>query len=227
MPPFQVENGVRRGLSMHTALFVPAGALFSLDLPSTTQALFVESPTGLTDRLPDEPLHMRIRDSLAQAELTAEVDAMAREIAGHRPRSLEALEARVRLVSVWLHRQSAAGVVETPPDTAAFRLVRRYAQIVRSRYRDPTPMAHHAEALDVTPTHLTRVCRQACGLTASEMLAERRLHAARSAIEGSARPVQAIAQDLGFASAAYFSRFIQVQTGQSPTALRKAARRRA
>jgi AraC family transcriptional activator of pobA len=222
-----VIEGVRRGLSTHQALFVPAGTLFSLDLPTGTQALFVESPAGLTDRLPDTPLLMRVRDSMAQAELTAEIDAMAREIAGHRPRALEALEARVRLVSVWLHRQVAAGTVEPGADGASQRLARRFARIVVRAYRSPAPMAEHAEALDVTPTHLTRVCKQSCGRTAADMLSERRLHAARMALETGTQPVQAIAQNLGFASAAYFSRFVQVQTGQSPTALRKAARKRA
>ena len=84
-------------------------------------------------------------------------------------------------------------------------------------------MAGHAAALGVSPTHLTRVCRAETGRTAAELLTERSLHAARSLLGATDVPVQDIARHLGFGSAAYFTRFIQHQTGRTPTALRRAA----
>ena len=107
-----------------------------------------------------------MRDSLAQAELTGEIDAMTRELTQDRALLQEALEAHVRLIAVWLQRQMRAGVADAPKETAAQRLVRRYAQDIVRGYASPRSMGEYAEGLDVTPTHLTRVCRKVCGRTA-------------------------------------------------------------
>lgn len=213
-------NGLRRGVSMHHAIFLPSGTLFSLDLQQGTQALYVMSPAGLAPRMPQEPLLLRIRDGLAQAELTGEIDSMARENLRDRPLKAEALEARLNLVAVWLQRQVAIGAAEAPEETAALRLVRRFARTVVRDYRSAASMAQHAEALGVTATHLSRTCRQCCGKTAADLLTERKLHAARLALESPRPPVQEVARSLGFASPAYFTRFIQAHTGMTPSALR-------
>ncbi|MCA0954139.1 AraC family transcriptional regulator [Mameliella sediminis] len=219
-----IVNGIRRGFSMNNALFLPAGTLFSVEVQQGTQALIVQSPPGLSPYLPHLPLLLRVRDSLSQAELTGTIDTMSRETMQQRPMLQEALAAHVGLIGVWLHRQVQAGAADTPPESAAQRLVRRYAEAVTRDFREPKPMGHYAEALDVTPTHLSRVCRQCCGKTAADILTERKLHAARVALESPKPPVKEVAQSLGFASAAYFTRFIQTHTGQSPTALRAASR---
>ena len=136
------------------------------------------------------------------------------------------LAAAAHGIAVWLRRQLASGASDMPEDTAARRLAKRYAQAITRDFRTPRLMGDYAEALDVTPTHLTRVCRQCCGKTAADMLTERKLHAARSALEAPKPSVQEIAASLGFGSPAYFTRFIQSHTGHTPTALRSAAAKR-
>lgn len=217
--------GVLRGVSMHQALWLPAGTLFAIDLQPGTQALFVHAPTGLAPKEPETPMLLRIRDSFAQAELTGEIDAMHRELTQKRALMQDSLEARVRLLGIWLHRQIEKGAAETPKDTAAQRLARRYAQALSRDFRTAQPMAAYADALDVTPTHLSRICRQCCGKTAADLLTERKLHAARVALESPRPPVQEVAKSLGFSSAAYFTRFIQTHTGKSPSQLRTDARK--
>lgn len=212
--------GVRRGISMHHALWLPAGTLFSVDLQPGTQALIVHAPPGLSPREPETPVLLRIRDGFAQAELTAEIDAMHRECQAKRPLMQDALEARAALLGIWLHRQIALGHADPQPETAAHRLVKRFAAALCRDYRSPRTIAAYAEALDVTPTHLTRCCRAACGQTAADLLAERRVHAARTALASPKPPVQEIARALGFSSAAYFTRFMQSHTGQTPSDLR-------
>lgn len=219
-----IVNGVRRGISMHTALYFPAGTLFSVEVQSGTQALMVHSPPALSPHLPPSPLLLRVRDSLSQAELTGTIDAMNRELSQKRPLLQEALGSHVSLIAVWLQRQIHSGAAENPRETAAQRLARRYAEAVSRDYRQPLVMGQYAEALDVTPTHLSRVCRACCGKTAADMLTERKLYAARIALESPRPPIKDIAQSLGFASAAYFTRFIQTHTGKSPTTLRAEAR---
>jgi AraC family transcriptional activator of pobA len=222
-----IVNGVRRGISVNNALFVPSGTLFALDMQSGTQALMVQSPAGLSPHQPRTPLLLRVRDSLAQAELTGTIDSMNRELLQDRPLLQEALGSYVGLIAVWLQRQVQTGAADSPQETAAQRLVRRYAQEVVRDYRAPRAMGQYAEMLDVTPTHLTRVSRACCGKTAADILTERKLHAARLALESPRPPVKDIARSLGFASAAYFTRFIQSHTGKSPSVLRTDSRAQA
>ncbi|WP_372837121.1 helix-turn-helix transcriptional regulator [Puniceibacterium confluentis] len=216
-----IVNGVRRGIGTHNALFLPAGTLFAIDLGPQGFAQVVESPAGLTGRLPQTPVHLRVRDSLAQAELTAEIEAMQREITRGRSLMQDALEAHVCLIAVWIARQQAEGSSDAPRDTAAQRLVRQFARQVVRDFRSDRPMAGYAAALEVTPTHLTRVCRDCCGKTAAEILTERRLYEARILLAAPAPAIQDVARALGFHSPAYFTRFIQTHTGQTPSALRK------
>jgi AraC family transcriptional activator of pobA len=82
-------------------------------------------------------------------------------------------------------------------------------------------MQDYARTLGVTPTHLTRTCKTCSGMTASDLLTRRLLHAARDLLETTNHPANRIAATLGFRSAAYFSRFVLHHTGQTPTALRK------
>ena len=84
-------------------------------------------------------------------------------------------------------------------------------------------MSDYARALGVTPTHLTRACRASAGMTASELLTRRVVHAVRDLLETTDHPANRVAAMLGFRSAAYFSRFVLQHTGHTPTALRRAA----
>ncbi len=180
-----------------------------------------KAPLAPPDRLPQTALHLRVRDSLAQAELTAEMEAMQREISRERPLMQDALEAHVGLIAVWIARQQASGSSDAPRDTAAQRLVKQFSRLVVRDFRTDLPMADYATALDVTPTHLTRVCRECCGKTAAEILTERRLYEARILLAAPDPTIQDVARDLGFHSPAYFTRFIHTHTGQTPSALRK------
>ena len=83
-------------------------------------------------------------------------------------------------------------------------------------------MATYAEALDVTPTHLTRAVKAATGKTAADILTERVVYEARVLLGTTDHSAQSIARHLGFGSAAYFTRFIQHHTGKPPSKLRAA-----
>lgn len=217
-------EGIRRGLGAHNALALPAGTLFALDLTRQSFGLVCLLPAGDRLLMPDTPALLSIQDVQSQSELTAIMEAMQREQNAMRDFADEALFAQGELLTVWLRR--AIITRSTPPrkDTAASRLVKAFSALVELNHTSGKPMADYAAILGVTPTHLTRVCRECAGLTAAEILTQRSLHAARTALELGERPITQIAADLGFNSGAYFSRFIQHHTGQSPSALRKAAK---
>ncbi|MCH2095326.1 MAG: AraC family transcriptional regulator [Rhodobacteraceae bacterium] len=221
-----ILNGVRRGVGAHNALVIPAGTLFSLELGPQALGQVIESPAGLTGRMPRDPMHLRVRDALAQAELTAELEAMQREISQNRPLVQEALTARLGLISVWVQRQFGAGSADTPRETAGQRLARRFSERVAREFRSDKAMGAYAEDLEVTPTHLTRICRECCGKTAADILTERRVYEARLLLSQPGPAIKDVARHLGFHSAAYFTRFMQQHTGLTPTLLRRNAQSR-
>ena len=215
-------NGARRGVGTHNALFIPARHLMALDpgRQGFGQALIFPTDTDLT--LPQSVQHLRIRDVAAQKELSQLLEVLGREQNQQAPLYQSAVQAYSELTTIWLRRQMGASDMPEPRQTAAQRLVRAYCARLVTDFASGANMADYATALGVTPTHLTRVCRAETGLTAAALLTQRLLHAAQQLLSATQVPVQDIARHLGFGSAAYFTRFIQGHTGQSPTALRLA-----
>ncbi len=218
-------GGLRRGLGAHNLLVIPARTLMAVEFGKQGFAQTVEIPTESGVLLPDEPMILRLRDAQAQGELTAILDAMTREQNAARPFAGEAMLAHGGLLSIWLRRALLAEE-DAPRQNAAERLTRAFTALVARDYQSGKPMADYAAALGVTPTHLTRSCKQVTGQTAADLITECTLHAARERLERGALPIQTIAAELGFGSAAYFTRFVQHHTGRTPSALRKIAQDR-
>lgn len=219
-----IIDGVRRGVGVHNALAIPAGTMFSLELNKQNFGMVCLIPAGGPLLMPDTPVLLRIRDVQNQAELTGILESMQREQNTGRPFMDEALSAQGALLTVWLRRAIIAREEPDRKTTAAQRLAQAYAALIERDFRTGRTMADYARKLGVTPTHLTRICRQCSGLTAADLLTQRSLHAARMMLERGDRPITQIAAELGFNSAAYFSRFIQHHTGHSPSSLRKRIR---
>ncbi|MBY5932800.1 AraC family transcriptional regulator [Tateyamaria omphalii] len=217
-------NGTRRGVGTHNALTIPPHTLFSLDLGRQGVGMAALIPDGTEVRLPIGPRQLRIRDVDAIGELTGIFEAAHRETTQGKALAQDAIDAQMSLLSVWLRRQIALPENLPVAMNAAARLSARFCERVARDHASGLSMAEHAAELGVTATHLTRACKAATGRTAADLLTERILYAARVALIETAVPVQDIARHLGFGSAAYFTRFMQQHTGQTPTALRKAAR---
>ena len=217
--------GKRRGIGAHNALFIPAGTLMSMDLGKQCYGIAVDLPSHEAGILPKEVQHIRVRDVMAQNEVTAILDNMQREQSTHRAFGDEAARAHAGLLAVWMRRMLA--LEENKPNPripAAERLTAAFCSLVERDYRSGKPMADYAATLGVTPTHLSRACRQVGGVTEADIITERVLYAARDMLERGDLPIRLIAEMLGFSSAAYFTRFIQNQTKQTPSALRQAVR---
>lgn len=218
-------NGTRRGFGTHNAIYVPAGTLFSLEIGRQVIGQVARVPLGTEARLPKGPRQLRLRDSAAIAEITALLDAAEREARAGRALVQDTLDAYLGLLSVWLRRQITLPEHLPAPLNAASRLSVQACARIAAHHASPMTISDHAAALEVTPTHLARACKAATGHTAADLLTQRVLHAARTALVETDAPMQDIARHLGFGSAAYFTRFIQARTGQTPTALRSAAAR--
>ncbi|TCL09257.1 AraC family transcriptional activator of pobA [Shimia isoporae] len=216
-------NGVRRGFGTHNAIFAPAGKLVSIELGLQVQGQIALIPADDRFSFPDRAQHLRLQDGTEQLEFIAILEALRRELHEDRPFIEEALNAHTQLLSVTLRRDLlAAG--DPPAAKAAQKLARAYGDLLSRHFTEGHSMAWFADKLDVTPTHLSRVCKQSAGMTAADMLSQLIQHRARLLLIATDRPMRIIAQDLGFGSAAYFTRFCQQHFGAPPSQIRKQAR---
>lgn len=214
--------GVTRGYGPNNAVFIPAGTMHGFEVGQHVfgTAVFFGRDTDLT--LPHEVHHLRIRENSAQVELNLLLDAVGREQVSDKPAHDRATRHYLGLISVWLERQIALQPVEDlPHPESARRLANRFTQIVERDFRSGAGVADYAAALGVTPTHLSRVCRTTTGRSAKAILADRVLFEARRLLLETRKPVQDVAQELGFGSAAYFARAFQHHTGLTPSDFRR------
>ncbi len=213
----------RRGIGVHNFIFVPANQPFSLDAGANLNGHIVECPPGSGGAWPSSPTLLRLRETAAQMEIAGLIDAIGNEVAQDRPLADEALAAHTRLASIWLRRQLQILPDVEEKDTAADRMISAFFDALERNYTKGWTMADYALHLDVTPTHLSRVCKAKLGHSAADFIVQRALFAARKQLVQTKEPAKEIAASLGFGSAAYFSRFILAHTGKSPRDLRAMA----
>lgn len=212
-------GGINRVFAPNTVLFIPAGTVFSYDLRAGVFGSMIKMRADVGITVPDLPLHLRSRDLVVQASLVAVVEGLQRELRLDQPFAEQASIHHANLLGVWLARQALVQQERHKLD-AAERLVSRYAALIGVRFASGDNVADYAATLGVTPTHLTRVCRKCGGRSALQMLQDRILHEARALLCDTDKPVKKIAQDLGYRSAAYFTRSFQAHVGQTPSRFR-------
>lgn len=215
--------GATRGFHPHNAVFIPAGVMhgFTITHKATGWVLLMGTDCALD--LPRVPLHLRLREKMAQAELTGIIDNIQRELDGGRKSAMTAAQHHLGLLLVWIDRQLSEREPEAPavPRRAAEKLSARYASILEREFRSGFGVGDYAAALGVTPTHLTRACKISAGRTALSLLQDRRLFEARQMLVNTQTPVKDIAASLGFSTASYFTRNFQHSIGQTPSAFRR------
>lgn len=207
------------------AINVPAGHVHGYEFTRGTQGWVVTIATEILDEViaPSEGLS-RV---LSEAALLRATPAMRRlmqdiftEYDGRnfaRAHVLKALSAALLgLVARQLAAQTSHGA-----STAGDRLVDRFDALIDDHYREHWPVARYAAALKVTPTHLTRLTREAFGCPASHMIRDRLVREARRQLVYTNMQVATIAYTLGFNDPAYFTRTFTVATGLSPSEFRE------
>jgi|GEM_PF-1186650 len=117
-------------------------------------------------------------------------------------------------VRQWAPAQPAAGLLPQ---------VQQFLQLVESRLADAAPaltLEPYAEALFLTPKHLSELCRQATGKSATDLLKEKVATEAKVLLTGTPLPISELGYRLGFYDVAHFSRWFKLAVGQTPSAYR-------
>jgi len=207
------------------AVNVPAGHVHGYEFKRGTQGWVVTIATEILDEViaPSEGLSRL----LSEAALLGATPAMRRlmqeifaEYDGRdfaRAHVLKTLSAALLgLVARQLAAQTSHGA-----RTAGDRLVDRFETLIDEHYREHWAVARYAAALKMTPTHLSRLTREAFGCPASHLIRDRLVREARRQLVYTNMPVSKIAYALGFNDPAYFTRTFTVATGLSPSEFRE------
>ena len=101
--------------------------------------------------------------------------------------------------------------------------VQQFLSIIETRLAAAAPaltLEPYAEALHLTPKHLSALCRQATGKSATDLLKEKVATEAKVLLTGTALPINELGYRLGFYDVAHFSRWFKLAVGQTPSAYR-------
>lgn len=216
--------GLTSGYGANNLVFIPAHTMYAYDVGPTVFGQMLTIPGAMAAEWPEEHVHLRLRDVSAQKEFTAILDALERELKGHRDSHSRAAHYHLGLLSVYFERQlldRPSDANEPRSETTAARLVAAYTDLIERDYRTDRRVADYAAELGVTPTHLTRCCKQTCNRSALALLTDRVHYEACMMLRETSVPVQDIATQLGFHSPAYFSRAFQSRAGRSPSQFRR------
>ena len=216
--------GLTSGYGPNNLIYIPPHTMYGYEVGPMVFGHMLTIPSAVRSDWPDMPVHLRLRDVHAQNEIAGQFDALERELNSTRGGHNRAALYMLGILSVFFERQ----IEEHPPvesharaRTSQARLVAAYTDLVERDFASGKGVAEFAAELGVTPTHLTRCCNQTCGRSALAILHDRILFDARERLRSTKTPVKTIAQDLGFSSAAYFTRSFQSETGPTPSAFRK------
>lgn len=214
--------GQSTGYSPHNALFLPAGTMHGFSVSNLVLGQILWLPKSASGDWPEEPVHLRLREASRQRELTGLIGKIEDELASGAELADDAARLHTKLLSIWFARTLAEDSTRAErPETRAVSLTEAFTALVEQDFRRPVGVSYFADALGVTPTHLSRVCRAVSGHPALDILVDRRHYEACRLLRDTSLPVSDIARQTGFRSAAYFTRAFKSRAAMTPSAFRK------
>ena len=215
--------GLKSGYGPNNLIYIPAGTMYGYELGTGVHGQMLTIPRAMAGEWPDEPVHLRLKDVLGQRDIAAAFEALERELRSGSLGAGRAAHYHLGLLAIQVQRQigTTAPATDGRAGASAARLVAAYTDLIERDFRQGLPVAHYARSLGVTPTHLSRCCRQTCGQAAHALLTDRVFYEARLLLRDSHLPIAAISRALGYRSPAYFSRHFHDKTGMTPTTFRR------
>jgi AraC family transcriptional activator of pobA len=135
-----------------------------------------------------------------------------------------AMRAHLTLLQVSLHRARSLPAPSTANDGRARLHVGAFRLLVDQKFRETRRIADYANALGISQTHLSRVCRQVLGISALTVIERRVALEARRQLLFSTLSIKQIGAGLGYDDPAYFTRMLKRVLGVAPLAFRQTGR---
>lgn len=117
---------------------------------------------------------------------------------------------------VWLNRQGTPSKVIEDKSERKRGVLRQFARLVESHYREHLSLAEYAQRLGVSTTHLNCLCREFHGASVLSVLHQRLLLEAKRSLQYTSMTITQVSDYLGFSDVTYFSRFFRKRGGMTP-----------
>lgn len=212
-------------LSPPALVNVPVGTVHAFVFEPGTDGLVVTLADVMLDELlARDPEVRRVLGRSWVGVADAAIDELAgligQEYAGRSPARALVLRG---LATTLLGLVARVGARHDPmqKNMAESHLLQRFETLLEAHFREHWSVADYAQALAVTPTHLSRVVRAATGEPASRQIDARVIREARRQLAFTHLSITTIADTLGFGDPALFSRVFSRVTGRSPRAFRQ------
>lgn len=131
------------------------------------------------------------------------------------------LQALINLLVVWISRQQLRRSVGAQAPERGRETLQRFTALVERRYREQPSVEQLAHQVGVSVATLNTLCRGLAGHSALQILHQRVLLEAKRELVYTSLTINQLADSLGFADPAYFSRFFRRMTGVSPREFRR------
>jgi len=211
-------------LAAGSGINIPPWAVHGFTFSTGTEGLVISLPVAEFAQLLDEdPTTANLRHWQA-FQLTPDLNDAATMLYDTYHSSVAAREIALRSLGTYIGAL-VAGSMDLPSAASARTqknaLILRFEAEVRNRFKERLKLADYADALAVSPSHLSRACKQTTGVSASRFIESVLFKEACSQLAYTRLTIQQIGYDLGFDDAAYFSRAFRKHTGMSPGSYRK------
>lgn len=95
-----------------------------------------------------------------------------------------------------------------------------FREHINNNFKKRLAVSEYAELLNITPTHLNRICRKTLDVSASDLIHERTVIEAKRLLIYTSMAINEISYELGYLEPAHFSKFFHVKTGKTPSNFR-------
>lgn len=220
-------DGREHSLAPMTMVNVPIGLVHAFKFMPGTVGFVVTLAAEIVDAVlqPAEGLHLALAQPAtfaADDDCVETMEAIAATFAG---RDFARAQILRSLAGLLLARIAQSIAYAGPADSRATapEILVRFEALLERHYAEHWSVADYARALAVSPTHLSRLARQATGRPATRLIEERIVREARRNLIYTNLSISTIAYSLGYRDPAYFSRVFARATGLAPSKFRAGA----
>lgn len=205
--------------TVHGFRYRPDSIGHQFTIPSASLESHWRSSPGLYRHLGSSAL-LVLQPGATLARLEALFSELSGEFSARRTGRSIALHGLANQIALlYLRHRDEASVTPIQPSRRD-QLVARYRDLIEQHFRDNASLETYARRLHVSSDHLTRACRLHTGQGALALLQARRMLEARRLLAYTPMRIEQIADRLGYADAAYFSRSFSRAVGLSPSRYR-------
>lgn len=162
---------------------------------------------------------LRTLNKTDAARLAAWVSEIHDEYISSNPGRMLKIYANLSLLLVWIARARDRQLLSYQDDRFRKRM-RFLNELIEEHYRDNRPVSFYAREIGISTVQLNNSCQREAGKSCRALLHDRLLLEASRYLAHTNMQITEMAYMLGFKDPAYFTRFFQRATGQTPSRFR-------